>query len=498
MPTNNDNISSNEYVQITSGVGGAGGIAGRSLSCRVISTNELIPTGSIIEFSDSPSVAEYFGAQAAESARASYYFGYLSKQISKPKKITFARWASTDTSAQVFGSKSGTLADLQAFTTDNIKITLDGIEGVITPDLSTIASYADAATILETDIQALAGTFATATVAFDATKTSFNLDTNGVADGDISISASNQALLDALGWSNAINSAGVSAQSITEQLQAMVNISNDFGSFVYTDTLTLAQVSEAAIYTNEQNVVFMYHVPITIADAQTYYDELKGYGGVGLTINETAGEFAEMLPCAQLASQEFLRPGASANYMFIQDDRLTPSVTSDSVYKDLNALKINFMGRTQEAGTQISFYQAGVLLGPDTSPLQMGVFANEQWFKSYVKVEFLNTLTGLNIWPNDDTGIATGDTVLQSAINQALESNIIVLNKVFSNVEKNFINTISGDTTAISAMESRGYWYTGEIIEQVDAGVTKNVYSYIIIYATSEGVSKVVGRHNLV
>ena len=128
MPTNNDNISSNEYVQITSGVGGAGGIAGRSLSCRVISTKELIPTGSIIEFSDSPSVAEYFGAQAAESARASYYFGYLSKQISKPKKITFARWASTDTSAQVFGSKSGTLADLQAFTTDNIKITLDGFE----------------------------------------------------------------------------------------------------------------------------------------------------------------------------------------------------------------------------------------------------------------------------------------------------------------------------------------------------------------------------------
>ena len=149
-------------------------------------------------------------------------------------------------------------------------------------------------------------------------------------------------------------------------------------------------------------------------------------------------------------------------------------------------------------GSLISFYHAGVLLGPDTSPLQMGVFANEQWFKSYVKVEFLNTLTGLNIWPNDDTGIATGDTVLQSAINQALESNIIVLNKVFSNVEKNFINTISGDTTAISAMESRGYWYTGEIIEQVDAGVTKNVYSYIIIYATSEGVSKVVGRHNLV
>ncbi len=494
----NQNISSNNYVDITSGVGGGGGISGRSLSCRVISTTELIPTGAILAFSDSPSVSDYFGPTSDEYARAAYYFGYLSKQISKPKKIEFARWASSDTSAQAFGTKAGTLAELQVFTSDTLTLTLAGVDGVITPDLSAASSYADVANTLQTGIQGLGGGFASATVVFDANKTSFNFDTNGVADGALTVTASSTGLLDALGWRNLITSDGVGAQSVTDQLAAMINISNDFGSFVYSDALTLPQIKDAAIFTNEQNVSFQFHAPLTIADAQSYYDELKGYGGVGLTINETAGEFAEMLPCAQLASQDFLQSGASTNYMFLKDDRLTPGVTTDSDYKTLNALKVNFMGRTQESGVQLSFYQSGVLLGPDTSPLQMGVFANEQWFKSYVKAQFLNTLTEISIWPADNTGNAIGNTVLQNGVDRALASGIIAIGKNLSDGQKNFINVISGESGAISAVETRGFWYKGEIIKEVDDGIAKNIYSYIIIYATSEGVSKVIGKHNLI
>ena len=55
-------ITSNKYVDITSGVGGAAAVGARELLLRLMTANELVPTGSVLlQFSDADSVMNYFG-----------------------------------------------------------------------------------------------------------------------------------------------------------------------------------------------------------------------------------------------------------------------------------------------------------------------------------------------------------------------------------------------------------------------------------------------------
>lgn len=493
-------INSKKYIQITSGVGGAAAVSARELLNRIFTINELVPTGSVLKFSDLGSVLDYFGSSSEEYKRAAFYFGFVSKAITSPKNINFARWANVDTSAQVFGTKAGTLAELNAITAGAIKITLAGIDANIVVDFSLDASYSDVASELQTKIQAEAGTFATTTVVYNALKTQFILDTNGTADGTIAITGLN-AVLTPIGWdSTAVFSAGIATQSITDVLASSTELTNDFGSYVFVPTLDLVQVEESAAWNITNNNEFQYHVPVLLADAQSYFDALSGYAGTGITLYDPANvdEYHEMLPCSLLASQDFSKSGAAANYMYVQDGRLTPTVTSTTESDTLDAIRCNYYGQTQEAGSQISFYQRGTLMGGSTAPLKMGVYANEQWLKADLKAEFLNMFLAMPIVSADDVGKATGTSYISATVDKAIINGSISQGKKLTTTQIQYINQISGRDDAHFEVASKGYWFTVEISEETNNAVTEYFLDYTLIYAKRDAVDKVVGRHILI
>lgn len=493
-------INSNKYVQITSGVGGAAVVSARELLNRIFTINELVPTGAVLKFSDADSVLDYFGSTSEEYKRAAFYFGFLSKAITSPKNISFARWADTDTSAQVFGAEAGTLAELQAITAGAITVTLAGVDGPITVDFSSAVTYADVATELQTKIQALAGTFATTTVVYNALKTQFNLDTNGAADGVISITGL-ASVLGPVGWeSTATFSNGVAAESVTDVLTSSTELTNDFGSYVFIPTLTIEQAEESASWNITNNNEFQYHVTVMRADAQAYFDALKAYAGTGVTLYDPANvdEYPEMLPCALLASQDFSKAGAAANYMYVQDDRLTPTVTSTTESNALDLIRCNYYGQTQEAGSQINFYQRGTLMGGLTAPVKMGVYANEQWLKADLKAEFFNMFLALPIVSADDTGKAIATSYVSATVDKAIINGSIAQGKVLTTTQIQYINQISGRDDAHYEVASKGYWFTVDISEETNEGVTEYYIDYTLIYAKRDAVDKVVGRHILI
>ena len=493
-------INSNKYVQITSGVGGAAAVSARELLNRIFTTNELVPTGSVLKFSDLKSVLDYFGSSSEEYKRAAFYFGFVSKSITSPSNINFARWADADTSAQVFGVKAGTLAELNLITAGAIKIILAGVDGDIVVDFSADASYADVASELQTKIQALGGTFAATTVVYNALKTQFNLDTNGTADGTIAITGL-AAVLGPVGWdSTAAFSDGIATQSITDVLTSSTDLTNDFGSYLFIDTLTIAQVEESSIWNVTRNNEFQYHVPVLLADTQAYFDALNGYAGTGVTLYDAANvdEYPEMLPCSLLASQDFSKSGAVANYMYVQDSRLTPAVTDTTESNNLDLIRINYYGQTQEAGSQISFYQRGTLMGGLTDPVKMGVYANEQWLKADLKAEFLNMFLAMPIVSADDVGKATGTSYLSIVINKAIVNGSISQGKKLTTTQIQYINQISGRDDAHFEVASKGYWFTVEISEETNNAVTEYFLDYTLIYAKRDAVNSVKGRHILI
>ncbi len=84
-----------KYVNITSGVGGGAGVAQRSFAGRLFTTNSLLSTGQVKEFTTLADVGTFFGTTSGEYLRAEFYFGYVSKNITSPQMLSFSMWTNT-------------------------------------------------------------------------------------------------------------------------------------------------------------------------------------------------------------------------------------------------------------------------------------------------------------------------------------------------------------------------------------------------------------------
>ena len=63
-------IPFSKYVAITSSVGGVAQASARELILRLITTNPLVPSGSVVEFDSVAAVAAYFDLGAVEAVES--------------------------------------------------------------------------------------------------------------------------------------------------------------------------------------------------------------------------------------------------------------------------------------------------------------------------------------------------------------------------------------------------------------------------------------------
>ena len=178
--------------------------------------------------------------------------------------------------------------------------------------------------------------------------------------------------------------------------------------------------------------------------------------------------------------------------MYYTDSRLTPSVTNDTEADANDALNVNYYGQTQEAGVNLSFFQKGRLTGGTTAPKAMGVHANEQWLKSYLKSQFLNMFLALQQVSADLAGQSIGISYLDSGIALALSNGSIAVGKTLTTTQINYITQLTGNSNAYLEVQSRGYWY------DVTTNATNNTMDYLLVYAKRDSVDKVNGRHSLI
>jgi len=89
-------IDITKYVSIVSGVGGASIVVQRSFGGRIYTENAAIKTDIYKEFTNLADVGTYFGTTSEEYARASLYFGWVSKSITQNKKLQFYYWDSAN------------------------------------------------------------------------------------------------------------------------------------------------------------------------------------------------------------------------------------------------------------------------------------------------------------------------------------------------------------------------------------------------------------------
>jgi len=504
-------ISFNKYIDITSGVGGTSNIGQRSLSGRIFTVNPLIPTNTIIEFTSAEDVGVYFGTTSEEYKRAANpYFSFISKNITAANLISYNFAPIVATAPRIFGDRSDkSLTALQFIATGAIKLTLGGVEHTLTGiDFTTALSLANVATILQAKINAESGAMWTAaTVTYDATRKSFNLVGGVTGDANVSagLAGAGQEILNLIGWgtpvgdgSGTIFSDGSAVTTITEILTESADQSDNFGSFLFTTScaLNLSQYTEAAQWTHLQNIKFKFMVPILPANTNTWHDALINYSGVVMSYLPTAytGEYQEMADMTILAATNYNRLNATQNYMYQTNFPFTPTVSDTATSNTLDALRINYFGVSQTAGTQFAFWQRGYINGTSTAPSDSNTFANEQWLKSAASYELMNLMLVLPKISANTQGLTQVIAVLQNVINLGLRNGTISVGKPLNQSQKLFISNITNSETAWYQVQSIGYWLGAAIVQ---VGLDYEI-QYTLIYSKDDVIRRIEGSHVLI
>lgn len=495
------NIPFKNYVEITSGVGASAAVPTRQFILRLFSDHPEISPTAILEFQKASDVGDFFGTASEEYKRAVFYFSYLSPSATSPKRISFARHSPNGNSAKIFGDTHATLTTLQAATTGSFTLVFDGVNVPVTGiDLSATASFADVASEIQTAVRAVVGANTTnATVAYDAPNARFVFDTQNVADVDIEIEATGTApndLATALGWVAGRVVDGSVAQTASDAFNKAENISNNFGSFLYMTTLTIVDHVEIATLNAGLNFLYMYLVEIPEANSASWSAALVGIGGTSLTLQK-AGEYHGQFPASILAATNYGRPNASVNYMF-RSASLTPTVTTGADADLYDSLRINYYGRTQTAGTQLSFFQRGVLCGGPTAATDMNVYANEMWLKDDAASKIMSLLLSAGRVPANESGRAKVLSVVQETIDRARVNGTISVGRTLDAIQREYVTSISDDPLAYVQVQSAGYWLGAVIEPFVVGGTTQYKVVYTLIYAKDDAIRKVEGFHNLV
>ena len=499
-------INFTRYVAITSGVGGGAGVRLRDLILRLFSVSTRVPVGTVVEMESAAEVGTYFGTSSAEYLRAVFYFGFISKLITAPKKISFSRWAEVAAAARIYGAtKTFAVSQFTSITTGSFKLTLGAYTAdVTTLNFSAATTLSNVASILQTAIRAITAggsDWTAASVTYNATAQRFEL-VGGVVGAEAVATAAAATGVDIrtlLGWdATAIFSPGTAAEEPLAAFITSVQTSDNFGSFAFAHPISQAQALAVAQQNDTYNVKFMFTLGIAEADAASYYGALSGLSGVATTLAPLSTEFPELLPSAILAATPYSKRNSVQNYMY-QQASLTPSVTTDAVANTLDANRVNYYGRTQTAGQFIDFYQRGVMMGLTTDPVDMNVYANEMWFKDSAGAAIMSLLLSLSRVSANATGRGQLLAILQSVIEQATFNGTISIGKPFTTVQKLYIGQLTGDDNAWQQVARIGYWIDCVLESYVTVdGRTEWKAVYTLIYSKDDAIRKVEGSHVLI
>lgn len=513
-------IAFNKYINITSEVGAGETVTTRDLIGRLFTVNTLAPTGTVLQFNSAQEVASYFGTSSEEYLRALFYFSWISKNATRPQLISYSFWASAATAPLIFGQPlTATLGQLQAITTGSFNLTLGGISHDLTGlNFSTDMSFAAIAATIQVAVRAADGSsqWTAADVTYNSGSNAFNLvgGATGAATVATAMAASGVDIRALIGWlsnsaliypSAPILSNGVAIETITATLTNSANISNNFGSFLFTTSAGLdqAQIVEAATWNYGQSFTFMYTIPCSAGNAGAYSTALKSIGFAALTLAPLSTEYPEQIPMQIFAATDYNSVNAVQNYMF-QMANVTASVTDTTNSDSYDSIGVNYYGQTQTAGQLIAFYQRGVLTGEaiNTNPTDMNVYANEIWLRDAAGAALMTLVLALPEISANNQGIVQVLGALQSVINQAVSNGTISVGTILTQSQKTYITEITGNDKAWQQIQNIGYWTNAQVTQSTETidSISTITYaiSYILVYKKDDIIRMIDGSHFLI
>lgn len=514
-------ISQNKYIDITSGLGANTAVREREMTGRFFTTNPLVGFGHVYEFSSADAVIQHFGSASEEAKIAVKYFGFISKSVSRPRRISFVRWASTALLPYVKGVSiaNTTIAKYKA---SNKKLTINVGNDSYTADVTIGESVTQMSDVLTAVADAISAIEVSDTTPFDGT--TVEMGSEGMESGRVTvtfpsgitaevkpfmaISEDPQTdLATLLGVSN-VNNPVVSNNSSQETPVGAVGradeISNNCGSFAFIGSTlpSLEQAREIALWNQEKNYRYLYVVTCQgyteadgslVGSVKTWANKESGLGGIrGTTLwaYKTRDDGVEVLPMAAFATTDYSRAKSTKTFMYQQYDTIPASITNNATAEELDALNINYMGATQFAGGLIQFSQDGNNMdGTETA-----TYCNEIWMKSKFWSSLMSLMLSVEKIPANDTGVNMIKTVMLDTIDTALMNGSITPRRQLSIEQKVYIDEVTARPDAWKDVYESGY-ILDITLENVRG---KYVAKYLFVYLKGDSIRKIEGSDILI
>ena len=499
-------IKMSKFVDIKSGISNIRTAIEKELIPRIF-TNSADMTEDVIECENLEEVADIFATSSDEYKIASKYFGFINKYARSPRKISFAkmeteaRYATVRNSVELTNDNVDEIIGLMLSGTPVISLSInDGasidvsVANFSAPPPETID---DCGASLVTRINtALTGadipiTCSYAGGIFTFTATSYDVKSfvlsNNVAE-----------VIDVDNNSNPIKIKGHTARSYNQVFKAIYQENNNFGSFVFLGVTDATELATLANYVKQNYPSeFLDVIPVTSENYSTIQSAVANIDGVSLELcgtTDDTGKFNFVLPMAITATTDYNKENGTVNYMFTQDGNMSVVVDDDTEAEQYDTAKVNYYGRTQQAGQKLAFYQDGVLQG---NYQDQSIFVNEIWLKDALTTKFINYMLLTPNWYRN-TAPATGNGLITNVIDRAKLNGTITTEKEITEEDKTYIYNVTSDDNAWREIYQFGYWIKTWVEEKVINRHKKYIFKYLLLYSKGDSINKVEGQNVLI
>lgn len=442
-------IPASRIVTINPAAIGAGGSPLALNTLLIESGNRFIP--GVIEFGSAAEVGEYFGLVSPEYKFAQRYFLGYDGATRQPSALYIVRNGDVSRPAFVIGAsvRDMTLAQLNLIN-GTLAITINGDALSVTVDLTSAASFSDAAGIIDAALMIASDgdagcqfnsnmqRFEIYTVTTGLTST-IEFPTAGVVSTGLKLTQETGA--------QAEN--GTPAMDAAELMAYARQRTENFGVFTHCAEQTDAVRKDFAAWNTLQDSRFAYIAQDSGSDAlvpnnpasfgawlaETEQNGTTPYYG---TIEQVAAL------CGGIAAIDFKRTNGRRNIMFMRQAGMQATVTTESNYTALISNGYTFYAEFATANDQFRFVTNGAVSGPFK---WLDNYVNQIYMNAQFQLAMMTMLVSYGAIPYNDTGKAYQRAAAMDPINEMLNFGGIVPlidPNALSEQQKSIINAQAG------------------------------------------------------
>lgn len=459
----------------------------------LLTDNELIPVGKVTSFYQDSDVSALTGSASKEFLAAQQYFkGYENSSVI-PGELLMSRLVTSAVAGHLLsGSLKGVaLASLKAIPAGTITLFVDGASTTSTSiDLSTAISLSDIADKLETGIGSTK-----VEVEWNSIANRFiirSLTTGDNSEVSFAIAGAIATGLKLTNDAAAIVSPGSDAVSMTEMMESIINVNQNWIPFESLVTLDEEQNTELCAWTSarKSRFAYVYHdtsdAPTVANNPDCFYQKVvvaNGYEG----IFPVYGSYLYgIMPLAYAASINFARTNGRVSFKFRGFSGLAPNVSDLAMAQALKSNGYNFYGSYGLNKTLKQYASDGAISG---KYLWLDSFIDQVWINANLVSAFANLFTNNQSYSFNANGYGAVSAAVIDVAEQALNFGAIQRGVVLDNAQIRIINNAVGKDIS-ATLYSQG-WFLYIPIQTGAARIERDLKGVIFYYVDGQLIQSI-------